>query len=123
MNTGRNASIGPVLSIPSSARQPILEHRRDDAERRRRRQQVHAAAASGIAMLRNTAISSRKLSTTTIARNSGSLRERRGEVVEDRRLPPDEHAQTRSSRGGRYHLVADRVQQRGRRGVLGEPLG
>jgi hypothetical protein len=34
------------------------------------------AAVSGITMLRNTAISSRKLSTTTTPMNSGSLRDR-----------------------------------------------
>ena len=76
MNTGTNASIGPVLSIPSSdAPTPSWNTRVTTPNAAAADSRFITAATAGITTLRNTAISSRKLSPITIARNSGSLRD------------------------------------------------
>ena len=77
------------------------------------------AAVSGIAMLRNTAISSRKLSSTTIPMNSGSLRE--STWLKSSKIavwPPVSTCRPVPASAAGIDLVADRVQQRRGRGVL-----
>ena len=77
------------------------------------------AAVSGTSTLRNTAISSRKLSSTTTPMNSGSLRRQHvAEVVEDRGVAADQDLQTGTAAGRRDDMVAHGVQERGRRGGL-----
>ena len=81
------------------------------------------AAVSGIAMLRNTAISSRKLSSTTTPMNSGSLRE--STWLKSSKIavwPPVSTVRPLPRVGGRHDVIADRVQQVGGRGVLRRAL-
>ena len=77
MNTGTNASIGPVLSIPSSEEPtPSWNTRVTTPNAAAAESRFITAATAGITRLRNTVISRRKLSPMTTARKSGSLRER-----------------------------------------------
>ena len=124
ISTGRNASIGPVLSTPSSdAPQPFWKIAVTIPSAAPVESMFITAAVSGIAMLRNTTISSRKLSSTTMPTNSGSLAERTW--LKSSKIavcPPVSTFRPVPRSAVGTTLFTDRVQQVSGRGVLGRAL-
>ena len=80
-------------------------------------------AVSGISRLRNTTISSRKLSSTTIPMNSGSLPDRTlAKSSKIAVVTADEDVQPGAAGGGRDHRVANVVEQSRSSACLRRPL-